>query len=206
MLFNTILVAALASVAAASPLTARSTQNGNFCMEGNNQVWSLKQNSDIKNQGDLTKHPVWDKKFNNACACADAIKAAPGPRAALFVWNSVTKGCYPKGILDDQPDAEVDDSLLLPQVTVVTTGGGKTYLEGNDDTFNIYQNALCLPLNMGPDTPALKEACQAMINFNDYTYDYAVFTVHHAFIATCALCKYETAAGQVAGWAAYQTI
>ncbi|KAI8591006.1 hypothetical protein BDZ88DRAFT_413066 [Geranomyces variabilis] len=204
MLFNTILVAALASLAAASPLAARSHQSGDSCLEGNTPVWALKQNSDIKNQGDLTMHPVWDKKFNDACACADAIKNAPGPRAALFVWNSKTKGCYPKGIANDQPNAEVDDSLLLPQVTVATTGKGKTYLEGNDDTFKLYQNPQCLPLSMGPATPGKLEACQAMVDFNDY--DYAVHTVHHAFQVTCGLCKYETAQGQVAGWAREQTI
>ncbi|KAJ3155781.1 hypothetical protein HDU86_004251 [Geranomyces michiganensis] len=205
MLFNTLFVAALASVTAASPLAARSIQKGNACMEGDVQVWTLKQNSDIKDQGDLTMHPVWDKKFNNACACADAIKAAPGPRAALFVWNSSTKGCYPKGIPNDRPANEEDDSLLLPQVKVVTTGKGKTYLEGDNDTFKIYQNAKCLPLNVGYDVPAYKQTCQAMINSNSQ-YDYALYTIHHAFQGTCALCKYESASGQVVGWAEGQTI
>ncbi|KAI8820034.1 uncharacterized protein EV422DRAFT_95979 [Fimicolochytrium jonesii] len=60
--------------------------------------WNILENRDLKDIGDLTAHPVFKKKFNSACECANAVSAVPSPKAAFFVWNSSTKECFPKGV------------------------------------------------------------------------------------------------------------
>ncbi|KAI8912281.1 hypothetical protein DFJ77DRAFT_76067 [Powellomyces hirtus] len=92
--------------------------------------WEFKLNGDAKDSGDLKQHPAWNKKFDTACGCADAVLNAPGPAAIMFVWNSVTKGCYPKGIYRIPSGEYESATLLLPYVTA-DPDAAKTYTVGN---------------------------------------------------------------------------
>ncbi|KAI8820885.1 uncharacterized protein EV422DRAFT_567777 [Fimicolochytrium jonesii] len=40
---------------------------------------------------------IFKHKYNSAYECANAVSAVPSPKAAFFVWNSITKECFPKG-------------------------------------------------------------------------------------------------------------
>ncbi|KAJ3177595.1 hypothetical protein HDU87_004348 [Geranomyces variabilis] len=116
MIASTVLTFALAlGFANAAPAPASSALaagpgggHDSFCV---NNTWEVMPGKDLKNIGDLTNHPVWNKKFSSACDCGAAIMAADksaGIRAPLFVWNPTTQGCYPKGIGAVVPGKDIE--------------------------------------------------------------------------------------------------
>ncbi|KAI8820003.1 uncharacterized protein EV422DRAFT_533168 [Fimicolochytrium jonesii] len=102
MLFQTVLASAalLSAAANAAPASPARADSNSSCAAD----WVIRENTDWTGVADLPNHPVWDKKFPDACSCANAIlTTAPSGStipAAIFVWNSATQGCYPKGFKD----------------------------------------------------------------------------------------------------------
>ncbi|KAJ3021029.1 hypothetical protein HKX48_009348 [Thoreauomyces humboldtii] len=207
MLIKSVILAGFATLSLASPLVSRgSVSNGIECIETNGGVktatWWIDQDTDLKDSSDLIHHPVYNKTFSTACQCGDAIRAASGPQAPLFVWNSITKGCYPKGITNTPAPVSENkpyQTLLMPNEVYPS---GQFYSSGNGMEWTATTNgARCLQIEMGsgdqqPDTVA----CQKIVS-NNVAWDYGVFFGGPEWGSICYLCTYDkNAKGQVLGY------
>ncbi|KAI8825652.1 uncharacterized protein EV422DRAFT_135570 [Fimicolochytrium jonesii] len=187
------LLATLVAAAPAAPATAAASAPATpSCVAD----WTIYQNKDLKDLGDLKSHPAYKKKFNSACECGNAVNAVTSPEAAFFVWNTSTKECFPKGMTPF--DQENEQILSLGWQTSANSIPAQRGLLGTDAQLaKVCKPKFRVPGDWSNTFTACSEICKN--NYGIEGCDFAITVAGHAGQTWCDLCSYGTNQGQVLG-------
>ncbi|KAJ3018874.1 hypothetical protein HKX48_002580 [Thoreauomyces humboldtii] len=183
MLTSSIFLASFASLAAvvtASPLAAR---DDSACQDS----WLFKDNvADTRGSGALPNHPVWGKKFDTRCACAQAIDSASGPEVALLAFDNKSGTCYPLGISGGSDHATkflaLSEGPILLAATNYTQGTTNPPTAKDCSTIKM-RNADDGFFSLNPQSDCLELAHSTVSDF----------VVYDADAATCKVCNWDAA-------------
>ncbi|KAJ3152575.1 hypothetical protein HDU89_001268 [Geranomyces variabilis] len=196
------LVCVLALVALVAPATTSASpvlaprDNGTECTREGFPLWHLINDADARGVGNLKNHVAWGKKVSSPCECATSVRNVAGPQAPIFVWDSKSGKCYPKGI-DSAANGDKDTkhTLLIADMYVdpQVTGDEPSYTTGNVS----FATKHCTTLRLPSDAP--KDTCTGLIKLNSQ-FQFAVDTTDPKKKKSCELCTWDHAKGRILGY------
>ncbi|KAI8911409.1 hypothetical protein DFJ77DRAFT_97169 [Powellomyces hirtus] len=156
--------------------------------------WTILQDRDLKDIADLNNHPIWNKKFPSACACAAAIASVTSPRAPLFAWNPKTTGCYPKG-MSPYTNQQFRGTLQIPVMTW-------EYATEQEDLKGVFngEEKVCYRFAIPRfEVSSCGEICAESVGYGlcDFSITAQLRGESQYF---CSLCKFQAVKGQVVGY------